>query len=337
MVDDRGVQQVVSLNGTEIFDCLEKECLTIDSKRYSRRHIFKKFNANLMIKSDKNDNTNYTVSTSTLILQGLIQAKLTVFNIKTIISVINFQKSCQANTNQYMILTPVQIVDRESRSPANGKTRAYLNFEGFTFLYIDNYKQVLLPVFRVDVRSRDIQLDSAAAGEFYTGLRVDASYNNSRTARWEPLAEPCYFDVVYRAKDSQNVVCVMAGSDDSQEALCFNVSEELVEVVAHCARNLSNILGARQAVEIGNSPKNSAEQGLVEEGISESQFLVRNLTGYDFVVQTVGDKKSKPITINDQQEKFVNFIQEDEFALKETINRSIILTFDKDLGQSKPL
>lgn len=66
MVDNRGIQQVIALNGAEIFDCLEKDHLKAQAGKYPKRYIFKKFNANLIIKSDNSNNTNYTVSTSTL-------------------------------------------------------------------------------------------------------------------------------------------------------------------------------------------------------------------------------------------------------------------------------
>ncbi len=55
---------MVSLNGTEIFDCLEQDYLSKNLSDIARRHIFKKFDFNLMIKSDNRNNTNYTVSTS---------------------------------------------------------------------------------------------------------------------------------------------------------------------------------------------------------------------------------------------------------------------------------
>lgn len=255
---------------------------------------------------------------------------MTVFNIKTLLSVAKFQKTWQKGTSQHLILTPLQIVDRLNKTPKGGKTKVYLNFEGFTFLYIDNYKHVFLPVFRVDVRNRDIQLENNASDAFYSGFKIEASYNNSRTARWEPMIEPCYFDIIYRSKEKENTVSLMAGSEDNQEALCFNISEELMEVVAHCTTNLQAIMDPQ--LSLSPSPKAPKH---IEEAISESQFLVRNLTGYDFTIQTLGEKKSKPMTVSSQQEKFFSFIQDDEFTLKETINRSIILTFDAELGQSR--
>lgn len=236
-----------------------------------------------------------------------------------------------------MLLSPLQIVQRNEQSAFAGKTRVYLNFEGFTFVYIDNYRQVFLPALRVDIRSRDIQLESSSSSEFYTGLKVEVSYNNSRTARWEPVVEPCYFDIIYRAKEHENIVCVMAGSEESQEALCFNVSEELVEVLAHCSSNLKMVL-QNEEFDSSSSPKSPSllsSDGRSEEAIYDSQFLVRNQTGYDFHVQTVGDKKSKPTLIKNQQEKFVHFILDDEFSTRETIHRSMIVTFDQNIGQSK--
>jgi hypothetical protein len=253
------------------------------------------------------------------------------------VAVGNFQKSWETAASPFIILTPVQIIDRDLKKSKIGKTRTYLNLEGFTFVYIDNYKHVFLPVFRVDIKNRDIELESSAQSEFYTGFKIQATFNNTRTAKWEPVVEPCYFDIVYRSKENENIVCIMAGSEDSQEALCFNVSEELVEVVAHCLNNVQTLFISESA-----SPKSLSlqkcqleQEKQMEEGIYESQFLVRNLTGYDFAVQTVGDRKSKAILVKNQQEKFVNFIIEDEFSSRETINRSIILNLDQNVGQSK--
>lgn len=241
--------------------------------------------------------------------------------------------------SQHNLLTPVQVQDREEKTMklGEGSTKMYFNFEGFTFLYIDHYKQVFLPVFRIDIRSRDIQVDSKASSEFYTGLRLEASYNNSRTASWEPLIEPCYFDIIYRAKKNENIICVIAGSEDNQEALFFNVSEELVEVLAHCTQNIHNLLEDNQPTgqSLTTTPK-STTGAIQEESVSESQFLVRNLSGYDINVQTIGTKKSKPLLIPTQQEKFVNFIQDDEFAIKATLIRSLYVTFaSENIKQSR--
>ena len=67
MKDDRGVHQIISLIGTEVFDCIEQDYLKFSIEEISRRHIFKKFNLNFFIKADHRNNTNYTVTLSTLI------------------------------------------------------------------------------------------------------------------------------------------------------------------------------------------------------------------------------------------------------------------------------
>jgi hypothetical protein len=64
VADDRGVQQAISLGNTEVYESSEHDCLSPIQSHALRRDIFKKFNANIMIKSDNRNNTNFTVSLS---------------------------------------------------------------------------------------------------------------------------------------------------------------------------------------------------------------------------------------------------------------------------------
>jgi hypothetical protein len=66
MADRRGVQQVISLGGAEIFDCFEGDYLGNSSEAIMRRHIVKKFDFNLFIREDMQNNISYTISASNL-------------------------------------------------------------------------------------------------------------------------------------------------------------------------------------------------------------------------------------------------------------------------------
>lgn len=66
MADKKGNQQVISLGGAEIFECSESDYLTTSSEAVMRRHIVKKFDNNIFIKSDILNNVSYTVSISSL-------------------------------------------------------------------------------------------------------------------------------------------------------------------------------------------------------------------------------------------------------------------------------
>jgi hypothetical protein len=236
----------------------------------------------------------------------------------------------------YSLLSPIQVLDRKEKAPKDCRTRFHLNTEGLVFVYIDNFKNVFLPVFRVEVKSRDIQVDTGSDHEFYTGLELQVSLNNSRTAKWEPVVEPIYFDITYKTQGNLSVMNLLAGDLENPENLCINFSEELLESVMHCLNNAKSVIKASSITPEKINQKEEMIGGHFdpEEKIYESQFLIRNLTGYDFLVQTMGDKKGEPTLIRNLQEKFVSFILEDEFSVKDTSEKRISISFT-DVYSSK--
>lgn len=261
---------------------------------------------------------------------------MTVFNLQTMYHISAYQSEWQGVAGTYSLLSTIQIMDRHEKCSVAGKSQMYLNMESINFVYIDNYKNVFLPVLRVDVKSKDIQIDSSSQNEFYTGLELNMSYNNSRTAKWEPILEPIRFDITYLTKPNKTVVNMTAGELGSSEGICINFSEELLEVILHCLKNMQTVI--KSDPDLPDSPAMMAplSKGREEstENIYDSQFLVRNLTGYNFTVQTVGDRKGTLLDIDNMSEKYVSFALDDEFSVKDTTSRSIILTFSPEAHHS---
>jgi hypothetical protein len=261
---------------------------------------------------------------------------MTVFNLQTMYHIAAYQSEWQGVAGTYSLLSPIQIMDRHEKCSIAGKNQMHLNMESINFVYIDNYKNVFLPVLRVDIKSKDIQIDSSSQNEFYTGLELNMSYNNSRTAKWEPILEPIRFDITYLTKPNKTVVNMTAGELGSSEGICINFSEELLEVILHCLKNMQTVI--KSGHDLPDSPAMMAplSKGVEEcaENIYDSQFLVRNLTGYNFTVQTVGDRKGTLLDIDNMGEKYVSFVLDDEFSVKDTTTRSIILTFSPEAHHS---
>ena len=62
--------------------------------------------------------------------------------------------------------------------------------------------------------------------------------------------------------------------------------------------------------------------------------MIRNRTGYDIFIQTIGDRKGKKTRVKNMSDKFVNFIINDEFSTKDVTTRDVILTFGPEINQS---
>lgn len=237
----------------------------------------------------------------------------------------------------FSLISPMKVLELQEKMAVTGRTKFQLNTEGLVFVYIDNYKNIFLPVLRLEIKSRDIELDSGSDNEFYSGLDVQLSHNNSRTAKWEPVIEPIHFDIIYKSQDRLSVINLMAGDQENPENLCINFSEELLETSLHCLRNAKSVIDSstlddERTTGIKNEITRSESEG--EDKIYESQFLVRNLTGYDFAIQTLGDRKSFPILIRNLQERFVSFMLDDEFSTKDS-KKTISLSFTEQIHQSR--
>jgi hypothetical protein len=315
-MDERVSQHLISLRNAEIFDCNENKYLANSSGRVVRRNICKKFDFNFLMKNE-GVNTSYTISTSPIL------TKMTAYNIATLLTVARFQAEWEAK------VAPYALSDVSKFPVVNYKTNMTFNLEHFSFVYVDNYADVFLPVLRFDVKVREFSMKSDQSTDLGVALEIKSDYNNSRTAKWEPFIEPFNVDLIYNKSPGMTLMTFFGGMEDSSEGLYLNFTEELTEVMLHCFSNANEVVATQKPVLL--------EKHIDTEDMTvyDSQFLIRNKTGYDILIQTVGDKKGKRTKIKNFTEMFVNFIIEDEFSTKDSINRDIILTFDEGVELSK--
>ena len=195
---------------------------------------------------------------------------------------------------------------------------------------MDNFKNVFLPVIRFNFAFKDLRMTLLSHTDVKWSFELDCDYNNSKSARWEPFIEPIGFDFTYQSRGSTSSI-MLNGSDS--DGLFINFTEELLEVLLHCVNNFKNVakagvlpgsLSALQQSELVDEKDADNEELLTYD----SQFMVRNYTGYDIFVQTIGDKRGKPLRVKPMAERFVSFILEDEFSVKSNVNRMLQVTLE---------
>jgi hypothetical protein len=339
-MDDKTSKHLITLSETEIIDCNEQAYLKENARRVTKRTIAKKFDFTFAMNSDIYFNAEYGITADKLL------TKLTAYNINTLISVSTFQGEWDQKMVQFTLVDPKSIVVQEY------KTTMSCSLAEFSFVYVDNFKHVFLPVIRFDYR-----LDSFKYGPIENGTRllstiqVKGTFNNSRTAKWEPFLESLTFDVELLFKQNSTAIHFGGGLEGSAEGVYLNFSEELLEVILHCFNNASKVVSTNPL----NSVEQEFSQPLLSSGFSvnsqsiktqiqaeepeatifDSQFLIRNKSGFDVFIETLGDRKSEKIKVRNQTEKVVNFIILDEFSTKDSTNRDVILTFGADVDICK--
>ena len=349
-IDGKGSHHLISLSAAELADCPEIEFLEKGIEGVKKRSMTRPFDLNFLMKhSDHTNKTNFNITAGTLYLTaGSILIKLTAYNLKALHSVIDFQTLWEKQMEVFSL-----VGSSNSPEPATGEVSAHVNVDNLSLVYVDNYKQVFLPVLRLDVKIRDFTLSSQVSSELGTSLEVQANFNNSRTAKWEPVIEPVLMDLVLRVKEKVASINFSAGLEGTSEGFYLNFSEELLEVVLHCRENAKEIFattatsnsevllsqeGVSPTDSLSSSPGRIRLMPAGQDGgdeVYDSQFLIRNRTGFDFFIQTVGDKKGKRMLVNNLTEKFVSFLLNDEFSTSESINRDVILTFGPEIPLSR--
>jgi hypothetical protein len=224
----------------------------------------------------------------------------------------------------------------------------------FSFVYVDNFKHIFLPVIRVDYKLRTLEYTQVGSeARLLTGIEVKGTFNNSRTAKWEPFLETLVFDMEVIWKPNNTAINFGGGLEGTAEGLYLNFSEEILEVMLHCFNNASAVMTATPALPQeqetvvapftasgfsvnSQSVKTQVQQPEEQEAtIYDSQFLIRNKSGYDVFIETLGDRKSEKIKVRNLVEKVVNFIILDEFSTKDSTNRDVILTFGPEVELSR--
>ena len=267
--------------------------------------------------------------------------KLTAHNLKALSNVMEFQQQSEDLMLSYSLIKMAPGILANADLVQQGEIAAMVNFESLSLVYIDNYQKILLPVLRLDLKIRDFSFTYNLNAQLEVSVDVQANYNNSRTGKWEPFIEPLTVFSVCRLRENSLSINFSAGLEGASDGLYCNLTEELLEVVLHCKENVKAVfLGGEedQVVSGSNSPigGNDFKLAVGSQGeIHDSQFLIRNRTGYDFYVQTVGDQKGKIVQIGNSSERYVSFILNDEFSTNESINRDVILTFDPEVHLSK--
>lgn len=267
--------------------------------------------------------------------------KLTAHNIKTLLSVSAFQAEWDQKTSMYTLVDPSTIVQ------VDYKTKMECSLGEFSFVYVDSFKNVYLPVIRIDFNLKTFTLTQLNGRlKLLTSMEIKSNFNNSRTAKWEPFLETLILDAEIISECNKTDIHFAGGQEGSSEGIYLNISEELLEVILHCIYNASNVMSVKQASPDTSKMTSgfsvtSNDLRIVEVAdekdtiIYDSQFLIRNKTGYDIFIQTLGDKKSEKIKVKNFTEKVVNFIILDEFSMKDNVNRDVILTFGPEVDQSK--
>lgn len=281
----------ISLQNMECLDCPEQLYFTNPLENVPKRTISRKFDLVFKMRSDIYLNVDYALEIGNVLL------KLTAFNLRTFSEVGAYQAELVNSTMKYSLIDPNTV------PVLLWKTKAKLDIGGLSLMYVDNYRDIFIPALRLDLDVDNFEYkQDETVTEMYSSLRMKASFNNSRTAKWEPFLESFPLDIEMRTLERKTLVKMLGGEMNTDEGLYLNFGEELLEVLLHCARNASNVFLERSLV--------ATEEGI----IYDSQFLVRNKTGYDIVVQTIGDRESNPAKVKNLAERFVNFIIEDEFS-----------------------
>lgn len=255
-------------------------------------------------------------------------------------SVSAFQAEWDLKTSGFTLVNPSSIV------PVDYKTRMECTLGEFSFVYVDSFKHVYLPVIRIDFNLKTFTLSQIGGRlKLLTSMEVKGNFNNSRTAKWEPFLERLMLDAEIISEVNKTDIHLAGGLEGSSEGVYFNISEELIEVMLHCFYNASTVMSVQQTAQDGGKLTSafsvSSNDGKLTDNTEEkditiydSQFLIRNKSGYDVFIQTLGDKKSEKIKVRNFTEKVVNFIILDEFSTKDSVNREVILTFGPEIQQS---
>ena len=314
-MDDKTSQQTITLSETQIYDCNERQFLKSSAHKVKKRSISRKFDINFIMKSDIYNNVNYALQ------GGNILTKMTAYNLKTLSLVGAFQDKLDRLMQKYSLVNPAAIVEQTYN------TTLAFNLENFSFVYVDNFKNIFLPVIRLDFKVHEFSMKQLGiSAELSASVEIRGNYNNSRTAKWEPFLETLHLDMILK-KDIERTKLHMAGGlENTAEGLYLNFSEELLEIILHSINNANTVIEAQQPEEIGDE-----EEEMI---IYDSQFLIRNKTGYDIFIQTIGDRKGKKTRVKNMSDKFVNFIINDEFSTKDVTTRDVILTFGPEIHQS---
>ena len=107
--------------------------------------------------------------------------KLTAYNVNTLISVSNFQAEWDKKMVQYSLVDPKSIVLQEY------KTLMTCSLSEFSFVYVDNFKHIFLPVIRIDYKLRSFEYTQIGSeSRLLTSIEVKGTFNNSRTAKYKP-------------------------------------------------------------------------------------------------------------------------------------------------------
>ena len=241
--------------------------------------------------------------------------KMTSYNLKTVGRIVAYQAECDALMARFSLLRP------DLQAPVVlYKTKAKCCVENFSFIYVDNMKDVFIPAVRVDLKVHEVVVSQHGESKVCANVEVTASYNNSRTAKWEPFVEPLNVYFVMETRQNATVVSVTAGSSESlADGLYINFTEELLETALSCLENYNNDTSMKEI---------SAEDDAI---IYDSQFLVRNKLGYEFSIKTVCDREGPITKVKSMGEKFVNFIITDEFSTKDASRKEIVLSLDEQV------
>ena len=304
----------ISLKDMECLDCPEQAYFASSLDKIAKRAISRKFDLVFTMRSDIHLNTDYGLEIDKILL------KLTAFNLRTFSEVGAYQGELVASTMKYSLIDPSTV------PVLLWKTNATLNIGGLSLMYVDNYRDIFIPALRLDLDVHNfVYRYDEQLTKLESSLSMKASFNNSRTAKWEPFLESFPLDIEMVTADNKTMVYMLGGEPQTDEGLYLNFGEELLEVLLHCTRNASNVFLERSLV--------ATEEGI----IYDSQFLVRNKTGYDIVVQTIGDKESHQTKVKNVGEKFVNFIIEDEFSNNQQSRRLLRVNLDPSTGYTETL
>ena len=318
VMDDKMADHTINLTDAEIFDCNEKLFLNNSVAKVPKRSISRKFDLKFQMVYDILNNVDYAISSSNIL------TKMTAFNVKALNGVATFQWEWDAKMLKYSLADPKMTIQ------ADYKTKTTFDLENFSFVFVDNYKNIFLPVLRFDFKMKDFRIEQLNGNSKLGGcVEFNANYNNSRTAKWEPFIEAMFIDFQMNSTQQKSSLLLALGMEGTSEGVYINFSEELLEVLLHIVKNANNIMTIDEKVV----QEDDEDEGI----IYDSQFLIRNKTGYDFFIQTVGDRKGKKVKIKNLTERFVNFIILDEFSTKDSTNRDVILTFGGDVQQKMPI
>lgn len=314
-MDDKLSQHMISLTEGQFFDCRETEYFQKGSQKIIKRMIAENMNINYFMNWDLDFNTEYEIQL------GNLMTKLTAYNLKTLSSVGTFQSVWEEKMAKHTLVDPILV----QAPPRDSTSKMKVEMENFSFIYIDNFKNIFLPAVRFDLQLIDFTNNGKGDdSEIAFCLQVKGSYNNSRTAQWEPFIESFLIDLCAKISKQKTSILLSGGLAGSQEGIFLNISEELLEVLIHCQNNASSIIGLQEHSSDDRSQENE------DMTIYDSQFLIRNETGYDFFIETFGDRVSKKTKIQNLHEKFVTFIIDDEFCMKNYTSREVKLTFDPE-------